>query len=317
MKPNSMSPRSRNIGLGHLRAFDAVARHLNFRSAAEALSLTQPAVSRQIQALEADVGGALFERHTRAVSLTPAGRRLLQVVSPWLERLDISVRNIRSGLARQSVSITTFASFSSLWLIPKLEAFQRTHPGLDIRVDASDGFANLDNHDFDMALRYGSYEQMPKGAIRLFDEVTSPMLSPWLLPQGSSLRSSADFEPLTLIEMSDVTGNQVNYLTWEGWSRQMGQPLAAKSRWLRFNYTYQTVQAALAGQGLMLARLPLVVESLENGSLLEPLPALRLKSPMAYWLIVRADSLERPEVLAFSNWVQLQALATRKIIQSN
>jgi DNA-binding transcriptional LysR family regulator len=217
-----MSPRSRNIGLGHLRAFDAVARHLNFRSAAEALSLTQPAVSRQIQALEADVGGALFERHTRAVSLTPAGWRLLQVVSPWLERLDISVRNIRSGLARQSVSITTFASFSSLWLIPKLEAFQRTHPGLDIRVDASDGFANLDNHDFDMALRYGSYEQMPKGAIRLFDEVTSPMLSPWLLPQGSSLRSSADFEPLTLIEMSDVTGNQVNYLTWEAWSRQMG-----------------------------------------------------------------------------------------------
>jgi DNA-binding transcriptional LysR family regulator len=136
------------------------------------------------------------------------------------------------------------------------------------------------------------------------------------LPQGSSLRSSADFEPLTLIEMSDVTGNQVNYLTWEGWSRQMGQPLAAKSRWLRFNYAYQTVQAALAGQGLMLARLPLVVESLENGSLLEPLPALRLKSPIAYWLIVRADSLERPEVLAFSNWVQLQALATRKIIQS-
>ena len=78
MQLTSSHPRTRPISAGHLRAFDAVARHLNFRAAAEELSLTQSAVSRQIQALEDEVGTALFLRHTRAVELTSAGSRLLR-----------------------------------------------------------------------------------------------------------------------------------------------------------------------------------------------------------------------------------------------
>ncbi len=62
--------RTRPIAAGHLRAFEAVARHLNFRAAAEEMSLTQSAVSRQIQAMEEEVGVPLFLRHTRAVELT-------------------------------------------------------------------------------------------------------------------------------------------------------------------------------------------------------------------------------------------------------
>lgn len=288
-----------------------VARHLNFRSAAEELALTQPAVSRQIQALEHDVGGALFERSTRSVALTPAGRALLQVVAPWTERLDVAVRNIRSGLARKSVAITTFASFSSTWLIPKLEAFQRTNPDIDIRVDASDAFINLENNDIDLALRYGTYEQMPKGAIRLFDEVIAPMASPWLLKSQPHIQTASDLSKFTLIELSDVTNNQTHWLTWEGWMRQHGSKVKSAARWLRFNYAYQTVQAALAGQGIVLARLPMVAESLKSGDLVEPLPSVRLTSPMAYWLISRAGSLDRPEVLSFSNWLQKQARETR------
>lgn len=305
------SVRSRPIALNNLRTFEVVARYLNFRSAAEELSLTQPAVSRQIQALEHDVGGALLERSTRAVSLTPAGRTLLQVVSPWTERLDVAVRNIRGGLARKSVAITTFASFSSTWLIPKLEAFQRANPDIDIRVDASDAFINLENNDIDLALRYGTYEQMPKGAIRLFDEVIAPMASPWLLKSHPPLQTAADLSQLTLIELSDVTHNQTNWLTWEGWMRQHQAKIKPTARWLRFNYAYQTVQAALSGQGIVLARLPMVAESLKNGDLIEPLPSVRMTSPMAYWLITRVSSLDRPEVLAFSNWLQKQAQETR------
>jgi DNA-binding transcriptional LysR family regulator len=301
--------------MNNLRAFEVVARHLNFRSSADELALTQPAVSRQIQALERDVGGALFERSTRAVALTPAGRALLQVVSPWTERLDIAVRNIRGGLARKSVAITTFASFSSTWLIPKLEAFQRANPDIDIRVDASDAFIHLDNHDMDLALRYGTYEQMPKGAIRLFDEVIAPMASPWLMKSHTPIHTADDHAKFTLIELSDVTANQVNWLTWEGWLRQHHCKIKTGARWLRFNYAYQTVQAALAGQGVVLARLPMVAESLKNGDLIEPLPSVRLTSPMAYWLIARTGSLDRPEVLAFSNWLQKQARETRASIK--
>jgi LysR family transcriptional regulator, glycine cleavage system transcriptional activator len=314
-KPVPASARSRPVAMNNLRAFEVVARHLNFRSAAEELALTQPAVSRQIQALEHDVGGALFERSTRSVTLTPAGRALLQVVSPWTERLDVAVRNIRGGLARKSVAITTFASFASTWLIPKLEAFQRLHADIDIRVDASDAFINLENNDIDLALRYGTYEQMPKGAIRLFDEVIAPMASPWLLKSHPNIQTASDLSKLTLIELSEVTHNQTNWLTWEGWMRQHGSKIKPAARWLRFNYAYQTVQAALSGQGIVLARLPMVAESLKSGDLVEPLPSVRLTSPMAYWVIARSGSLDRPEVLSFSNWLQKQARETRASIK--
>ena len=135
--------RTRPLSAGHLRALEAVARHLNFRAAAEELSLTQSAVSRQIQALEDEVGVALFLRHTRAVALTSAGAQLLRVVVPSLERIDATVRLIRRTAGRKSVAITTWASFASMWLIPRLEAFQREYPDIDIRIDATDNAVDL------------------------------------------------------------------------------------------------------------------------------------------------------------------------------
>lgn len=154
--------RTRPIGAGNLRAFAAVARHLNFRAAAEELALTQSAVSRQIQALEDEVGVALFLRHTRAVELTGAGAQLLRAVAPSLERLDTVVRQIRQAAGRKTVSISTWASFASMWLIPRLEAFQRAHPDIDIRIDASDTPVDLETTDVDLALRYAPSVSVPR-----------------------------------------------------------------------------------------------------------------------------------------------------------
>ncbi len=95
MKTLNTTLRTRPIGVGHLRAFLAVARHLNFRAAADDMALTQSAISRQIQALEGEIGVALFLRHTRAVELTSAGTQLLRAVSPSVERIDGAVRLIR------------------------------------------------------------------------------------------------------------------------------------------------------------------------------------------------------------------------------
>ena len=145
--------RSRPIAAGQLRAFEAVARHLNFRAASEELSLTQSAISRQIQSLEGDVGASLFLRHTRAVELTGAGAQLLRAVLPSLERIDGAVRLIRQSAGRKSVAISTWASFASMWLIPRLEAFQQDHPDIDIRIDATDTPVDLDTTDVDLALR--------------------------------------------------------------------------------------------------------------------------------------------------------------------
>lgn len=114
MPPSTSHLRSRPIPVGHLRALEAVARHLNFRAAAEELALTQSPISRQIQSLEDDVGVSLFLRHTRAVELTGAGAQLLRAVLPSLERIDSAVRMIRQSAGRKSVAITTWASFASM-----------------------------------------------------------------------------------------------------------------------------------------------------------------------------------------------------------
>jgi len=306
--------RSRPISAGQLRAFEAVARHLNFRAASEELALTQSAVSRQIQGLEEDVGVSLFHRHTRAVELTNAGGILLRAVTPSLERIDNAVRQIRQSAGRKSVSLTTFASFASMWLIPRLEGFQRDNPDIDIRIDASDAAVDLDISDLDLALRYAPASAMPPGAIRLFGEQITPVISPWLLKSGPRLKKPDDLAQFTLIEAGDAHHTHLEWLTWLRWLGEHASPKLEAKRWLYFNYAYQMVQATLTGQGVVLARLPLIAESLASGDLVEPLPQMRMESPMGYWLIIGPRNVTRPEVMAFCDWLKSQAALTREAI---
>ncbi|WP_027014194.1 LysR substrate-binding domain-containing protein [Comamonas composti] len=302
--------RTRAIGAGHLRAFLAVARQLSFRAAADELALTQSAVSRQIQALEDEVGVPLFLRHTRAVELTGAGAQLLRSVAPALEQVDATVRQIRQTVGRKSVAITTWASFAAMWLIPRLQEFQRIWPDIDIRIDTSDAVVDLDTTDVDLALRYGRASD-PQ-ARRLFGEQLAVVASPGLLAAGPPLRRPADAAHYTLIETGDAHRMpQLEWLSWQRWFGAQGCDQLQPPRWLYFNYAHQIVQAALAGQGLAIARLPLVADALAAGELVEVLPAHRMESPLAYWLLVGPRSFRRPEVAAFCEWLIAQVEPTR------
>ena len=307
--------RSRPIAAGQLRAFEAVARHLNFRAASEELSLTQSAVSRQIQSLESDVGVSLFLRHTRAVELTGAGAQLLRAVMPSLERIDGAVRLIRQSAGRKSVAISTWASFASMWLIPRLEAFQQNYPDIDIRIDTTDTPVDLDTTDVDLALRYAMASQVPSQAERLFGEQITPVASHWLLQSGRGLRKAEDLAQFSMVEASDA--HRTQHMEWQNWQRWFNTHHLTRfepKRWLYFTYAHQIAQAALTGQGVALVRTPLVAESLASGDLVEPFPTLRLDSPLAYWLIVGPRNAGRPEVAAFCDWLRSQAAQTRAAI---
>ena len=302
--------RTRAIGAGHLRAFLAVARYLNFRAAADELALTQSAVSRQIQSLEDEIGVPLFLRHSRAVELTGAGAQLLLAVQPALESVDATVRQIRQTVGRKSVAITTWASFAAMWLIPRLEAFQRSHPDIDIRIDTGDAVVDLETTDVDLAIRYS--QAVTNAAPPLFGEELVLVASPALLKNGPALHSPADAAQYTLIETGDVHRMpQLEWLSWQRWFAANGCDLLQPPRWLYFNYAHQIVQAALAGQGLAIARLPLVADALAAGHLIEVLPEHRLASPLSYWLLQGPRSAERPEVQAFCQWLMEEAAATR------
>lgn len=301
--------RQRPLSIGSLRAFEAVARLASFSAAAEELRLTQPAVSRQIRNLEDELGAPLFSRGTRHVELTSAGATLLRAVAPLLDRLDASVRQIRATHGRRHVSVTTFASFASLWLLPRLAEFQRQHPEIDIRISANDGFASTDDPELDLALRYCHPDDAPAGSDLLFGEVLSPVANPAL-----DIRQAQDLSRHTLIEQADHQPS-AEYLSWRRWLREKATSGIEPRGWIYLNYNNQQIQAALSGQGVALGRLALISDALAHGELVEPFgPAGRLDSPFSYWLIrwpSPAHEQPRPEVQAFADWLLAQAQLTR------
>ena len=313
----SISPiRQRPLSVGPLRAFEAVARLLSFRAAADELSLTQSAISRQIKALEDEIGCTLFMRGTRHVAMTADGITLQGTAVATLSKLDQTVRQIRQTRGRQVVNVTTFASFASLWLIPRLEAFQRAHPDIDIRVSAHDQLVELDDSELDVALRYARPEHAGADAKLLFGETLTPVVSPWLFKQSQDgtappLRSAADLARHTLAEEDDNRPSS-DYVSWRRWLVANGQPGLQPRRWLYLNFTYQRMQTALTGQAVALARRGVMSAQLRSGELVEPFgEAGHLSSPYAYWLLQSAASRSRPQVVQFVEWVLAQAAQSR------
>ncbi|MFG6442500.1 LysR substrate-binding domain-containing protein [Roseateles sp. LKC17W] len=309
--------RQRPLSVGPLRAFEAVARLLSFRAAAEELSLTQSAISRQIQSLEDEIGCTLFLRGTRKVELSVDGAQLLPTAVAVLSRLDQAVRQIRRTRGRRVVNVTTFASFASLWLIPRLCEFQKHHPDIDIRVSALDSLIDLDDGEHDLALRYIAGPGAGLPGELMFEETVSPVISPWYAESTRNgrlppLRRAGDLAAHALTEEDDPRPS-AEFLSWRHWLTRQREPDLQPLRWMYFNFTYQQIQAALAGQGVALARLPLVHEHLQRAELLEPFGAAgRLTSPYAYWLVTSPAASARPEVQAFADWVRAQAALTRQ-----
>jgi LysR family transcriptional regulator, glycine cleavage system transcriptional activator len=318
-------PPHRALAVGPLRAFEAVARRLSFSAAAEELYLTQPAISRQIKSLEDELGAPLFVRGTRKVELTGAGVQLLRGVMPLLQRLDTTVRQIRSARGRRHVSVATFASFASLWLLPRLRHFETAHPDIDIRISATDAMVDFDDPEIDLVLRYCLPADAPEGAQLLFGEVITPVVSCAFSNQAAQghaprLREPKDLTAHTLLEEDERLAS-VEFLSWRRWLRDNGVAKLEPARWLYLNFTYQQVQAALAGGGIALGRIAMIGDSLGRGDLVEPFGAeRRMVSPFAYWLIDlaqhRGERSVRPEVSAFAQWLAEQAAATRQQMDS-
>jgi len=309
----------RPLSLGNLRAFEAVARHLSFNAAADELHVTQSAVSRQIKSLEDELGAPLFQRGTRHVHLAPDGALLLRAVEPWLAKLDGAVRQVRRARTRPRIGVTTFASFGSLWLLPRIEAFQKHNPEIDIRVATSDALLDLDDPELDLALRNCLPQQAGDGAVRLFGETVTPVISRGYaerVARGDAppLASIPDLARHAFIEQADDAPMAAN-LNWGHWLAGQRHAELQPRSWMVLDYTHQQVQAVLAGQGVALGRLALIVEELARGELVEPFgDAGRICTPYAYWMVAHRGALERPEVAAFAARVEAEAALTRAAV---
>jgi LysR family glycine cleavage system transcriptional activator len=296
--------RRRPIGLSALRGFEASARLLSFTLAARELNLTQSSISRQVAALERQIGRPLFVRRTRALELTAAGGRLLQTAQQALARLDRAVEEIRGGGHPSRITLATYASFASLWLVPRIAAFQREHPEIEIRIDAGDRFVDLESEDVDLAVRWTRPESVPRNALQLLEEEVTPAIAPLLLERsGARLREPQDLFQLPLLELDDAMPTSVAS-AWPRWFEFAGVHAVPPAPRLLFTFVDQSVQAAVRGQGVVLGRSPFLDDLTASGDLVTPFPKLRMSTGYRYWLIESPATRDAPHVAAFRNWIQ-------------
>jgi DNA-binding transcriptional LysR family regulator len=293
--------------LDQLEAFEAAARHGSFTRAADELALTQSAVSRQIAALEAYYGVALFRRLHRALRLTDAGAQLLRTVLEVLQQLHLTSLALRGEQRAKTVVLTTTAGFAGLWLIPRLQHFTATRPDVDVRISATNTLAQLDRDGIDVAVRYTTPEAAAAEGVRLFGEVVLPVCSPRLArDRMRPLKQPADLRRHCLLQMDMGPGTQP--LEWSSWLRAMQVEGLKPASILHFSQYDQMIQAAIAEQGIALGRLPLIGKLIAQRKLVAPFPK-SVASPRSYYLFQSDASRRKPEVREFLAWLVAEAAA--------
>ncbi len=290
--------------LDRLAAFDAAARHLSFTKAAAERFLTQSAISRQIAALEEDLGAPLFKRRHRALDLTEEGRRLAVAVSGALAGVREAVLAIRAPRRRDVLALTTTPGLASLWLIPRLQGFVAAHPGIDVRIDASYDARPLASDGFDIAVRYGRLGST--AGTRLFEETVQPVCAPSLLAGASPpIKGPADLARHTLLQIDNKPGSTLPF-EWQTWLRAAGAGDTEPAATLTFSTYDAAVAAAVAGQGVVLGRRPLIDRLLRQRALVAPFKR-NTASEYGYFVIVDNSAAHKPAVQALAQWLLAQA----------
>jgi LysR family transcriptional regulator, glycine cleavage system transcriptional activator len=292
----------RLASLDLVRGFVAVGRRMSITLAARDLCLTQSAVSRQVHGLEEMLGVKLLVRGHRSITFTPEGERFFRCADAAVQQLQDAVGALRLDAASRPVTITASIGVTGLWLLPRLSDFMQRHPGVDVRLSASNTLNDLRYDGIDLAIRYCTPEVAPEGAIRLFGETVAPVAHPSL--GLDALTEARELETQILLEFD---GELRLGLQWDEWLACHGWTGVRPKGVLRFNRYDQMIQAAIAGQGIALGRLELLGSALANGLLKvvempQPGPAAR----HAYWLI-RPEGRSRAAVETVADWILAEA----------
>ncbi len=258
MNRNALPPLTR------LAPFEAAARHESFTRAAAELGLTQTAVSKQIAALEADLGVALFERRNRAVFLTEAGREFGQVVGAALADISAEAARLRGGRRPGGLVLHCQLCEAFYWLMPRLSGFHERHPGLEVRVVSALAPLTASADPFDVAIQTSG---RPSGSARLAftasDEIF-PVAAPGLVDERALPLSPADLADHPLLCHRIVPQD---WMDWPDWYAAIGLPAPRGARRIGFDSFPLVLQAAVAGQGIALGWGRTVAGLLADGKL--------------------------------------------------
>jgi len=280
-----------------LRAFEVATRHTTFTAAAEELCITQSAVSHQLKNLEEIWGLSLFQRG-KTLSLTPAGAALAPLVREFFSKLETTLADLREQKGRVRLRVNTTYSFALKWLLPRLPGLARLHPEILVTLESTDQAINFASTDADVAIRFGHGNYPALHTEFMFREQLFPVASPALLQ-----RFGTPDEPAELLRYPLLTRDGADLVPkWDAWFKQVGVNTDVLHENVRFADTNMTIEAALLGQGIALARSGHVEKEIADGSLVR-LFDVPFPSPAAYYFVCPQGIETQPHIVTFRSWL--------------
>lgn len=295
-----------------LHVFACAARHLSFTRCAEELHITPGAVSQQMRLLEERLGFRLFVRRARGVELTAEGQRLAQTVSDAYGSIEAELLRLDAGEIRGTLRLRSIPSFLAKWLTPRLPRFQQRYPDIELRLVAEDSSQALDESEFDLAidLNDGSYPGML--STPLLDEQIFPVCSPALLRGRPPLHGPADLIHYPLLHDITAWRGSSEYAEWEFYLRGIGADGLDVRRGHTFNRNHLSIEAAIAGVGVAIARRTLLNDELERGALIVPF-GVPIANHKRYVLLYSQAGLLQPGARAVHDWLVEEAQSFRAL----
>ena len=279
-----------------LSAFEAAARHGSFALAAEELCITPSALSHRIRLLEEFVGERLFLRDGRNVGLSEFGRRYLDVVRQALRTLTDFPMPRRAASAQQRIKVTAPPTFARYLLIPHLASFTQQHPEIAIEIYLSVPLYDLALAESDVEVRFGPGKYPNLQCDKLFSEPTFAVASPAYLKQVDPINTPADLAKATLIRSA--------LEPWQPWFEAAGLDWPEPSTGVRVDDLGLLLEMVKHGHGVGLTREHFARDMIAAGEIVRLFDMQMASPPHAYYVVYEKQVSERPEVVAFLQWMQ-------------
>lgn len=301
--------------LSTFRTFEAAARHLSFKKAAEELHVTPAAVSQQIKSLESYLGISLFQRLPKALQLTEEGLAMFPKVRDGMDCFAAAIESTRLG-ASHALNVSAPPAFATRWLVPRLARFSLAHGEVAIRISSNP--ENIDgpqtalemtkqssdprNVASEVAIRFGTGIYPGYQVEKMLTPDYVLVCSPRLMEGDAPLRTPEDLVNHILIHDESIPVAEQRP-SWHEWFKLAGVNGMDTERGPRFSNAILAQEAAAEGQGVALALRPQVEAEIAAGRLAIPF-ATAMPSAYAYYLVIPQAIAERAVVRAFKDWLQ-------------
>ena len=285
--------------LNALRAFEAAARHLSMKQAADELAVTPGAISQLVRGLEQQLGTVLFRRGNRSLTLTEAGQSYFVPIRHAFRQINEATRRLQATPDAGMLTVSAPPAFAASWLVPRLGRFRTRHADIELNIATTRSLANFGTDGVDLAIRHGLGSYPGLRCDRIATIAMVPVCSPHFL---ASLAKRRPRRPADLLGLSLL--HDAERQDWALWFQAQGVADLdhTASNGISFDDQTLLIRAATSHQGIALVTETLALPELDHGSLVRVLD-VAWPQEFSYWLACPRATADQPKIAAFRDWL--------------